>query len=537
MNTGPITGKNRVRSNRWVVDVGLVTCLVAAALSAGNAMAQCGSAQDLGTIAPSIFSGPSVSAVNDLNQVVGAAIFSRHGGLHAYLAQQGNSLQDLGTLVVGGGSVANDINNSSQVVGYSTTSVSGVIHAFLWSSGTMTDLTPNSPNGSSNALDINNKGQIAGYSSGRAVLWTNGVMQDLGVGGSAIAVNELGHVAITAGHAFFWTPTGGFVDLGTLGGTSSAAVAINDNDEVTGTSTIADGITTHGFHWANGVMTDLGTLSTCSGSNCTVPRAINSNGAVVGFSSTANGSTPFFWSSGCGGIHDLTGVSNPGQALAINGAGGIAGGSVVGGFSGANFWSVDSNCFMSQTSLNGVGGSNDNGVAIGVFSVVAGTSLDRGGAVHAVTWLGCGGIVTASGDFGISPGKIVSGSYLSTYLSDDGREGFQETKDNVRQYHLYQYWSFPGVVGTTHRLHLEGYRPNNSDGDNFQFYDCEGSISSCLGITGALINSSTETDAGADYSFTTSGSGPQTIYILMHDTGPGRSQNSVYVDQLLIKSP
>ena len=42
-----------------------------------------------------------------------------------------------------------------------------------------------------------------------------------------------------ASHAFVWTQSGGMVDLGTLGGTSSTSPAVNDSGQVVGSSTPA----------------------------------------------------------------------------------------------------------------------------------------------------------------------------------------------------------------------------------------------------------------------------------------------------------
>jgi probable HAF family extracellular repeat protein len=63
------------------------------------------------------------------------------------------------------------------------------------------------------------------------------------------------------------------VDLGTLGGTSSVAFDINDNEQIVGNSaTASDGV--HAFLWENGTMKDLGKGEA---------HAINSHGDVVGF--------------------------------------------------------------------------------------------------------------------------------------------------------------------------------------------------------------------------------------------------------------
>ena len=73
-------------------------------------------------------------------------------------------------------------------------------------------------------------------------------------------------------------------DLGTLGGTSSQAVAVNDKGQVVGFSSTAGDAESHAFFWTQkGGMVDLGTLGgTFSGA-----EAVNDNGHVVGTSSTA----------------------------------------------------------------------------------------------------------------------------------------------------------------------------------------------------------------------------------------------------------
>ncbi|MFA7237611.1 MAG: DUF3466 family protein [Phycisphaeraceae bacterium] len=61
-------------------------------------------------------------------------------------------------------------------------------------------------------------------------------------------------------------------DLGTLGGNSSEALAINNSGQVVGRTSLADG-SYHGFLYSNGNMTDLGTMGA---------TAINDSGQVVG---------------------------------------------------------------------------------------------------------------------------------------------------------------------------------------------------------------------------------------------------------------
>ena len=52
-----------------------------------------------------------------------------------------------------------------------------------------------------------------------------------------------------ATHAFSWTQKGGMVDVGTLGGTFSAASAVNGSGQVVGESYPAGNAATHAVLW------------------------------------------------------------------------------------------------------------------------------------------------------------------------------------------------------------------------------------------------------------------------------------------------
>jgi probable HAF family extracellular repeat protein len=115
---------------------------------------------------------------------------------------------------------------------------------------------------------VNEAGQIVGGVSGGLAISTpgNGV-EELGTlgGGKARLVNSNSYgnyrslneegqvvgVSTTASgdeHAFSWTHTDGMVDLGTLGGSSSEAVAVNGTGLIVGTSKTASG-GTHATLW------------------------------------------------------------------------------------------------------------------------------------------------------------------------------------------------------------------------------------------------------------------------------------------------
>jgi probable HAF family extracellular repeat protein len=59
-------------------------------------------------------------------------------------------------------------------------------------------------------------------------------------------------------HAFVWSPATGIVDLGTLGGTEAAAMAVNDIGEIAGYSKLPGTENTHAFRHAGGAMSALG---------------------------------------------------------------------------------------------------------------------------------------------------------------------------------------------------------------------------------------------------------------------------------------
>jgi len=165
-------------------------------------------------------------------------------------------------------------------------------------------------------------------------------------------------------------------DLGTLGGWSSQATAVNVSGEVAGTSTRPDG-TTHAFLWRRGRMTDLGSL----GGWYSGALAINDRGQVLGSSITPGGTMHgFLWTRGR--MVDL-GASlgaplSGGGGLAVNGHGIVVG-------NAATAW-------QAVVWIKGVAaalptlGAGCQTRAISDRDVIVGTCYTSTGMPHAVVW-------------------------------------------------------------------------------------------------------------------------------------------------------
>jgi probable HAF family extracellular repeat protein len=235
---------------------------------------------------------------------------------------------DLGTVPGGSNSIGISLNNAGQAVGISDNgvldpfSIFGVqVRTFFWERGKLQDIGTLGGPDTTPGPGCNNQrpGVIVGSSytsftpndttgvpTQDPFLWDNGHMIDLGNLGGTFSVgqcaNNRGDVigqsnlpGDLVAHAFIWH-RGEMTDLGTLGGDVSEAIWINDAGDIAGSADLpAPGIH-DAVRWRNGHILDLGTVD---GDACSMGRAINSRGQIVGGSSDCrNFLHAFIWEDG-----------------------------------------------------------------------------------------------------------------------------------------------------------------------------------------------------------------------------------------------
>ncbi len=221
-------------------------------------------------------------------QYIGQYIFPQ-----AFVYDRG-TLTPLGAPPGATASQARAINNSGQIVGHFSDS-SAVLHPFLWEKGVFTAL-PQGLSGRAEASAINDNGTIVGYipgnGGGQPAMWERGQLTQIGVppglpsfiGGFAFGVNNRGDVLLRAGSFYVWRK-GVFTKLPDF--PFGWAYAINDSGAVACTNNVqVNGVwESHGCVWRDGEVIDLPTL----GGSVSIPRAINNNGDLAGFSLDTNG--------------------------------------------------------------------------------------------------------------------------------------------------------------------------------------------------------------------------------------------------------
>lgn len=260
------------------------------------------------------------NGINNAGQVVGSSQFNDGRPRHATVWSGSSIAEYVGNgdiSMAWGDNTGSDgfgINGAGSVVGVGTQGSSGVYwgSAMAWgSTANVGGPGPDAPCGCyrtySQATGINNNDQVVGWStisgSTRAVSWGPGTFIELGtLGGStsnANGINDSGWIvgnSSVAGdassHATLWVGTSA-IDLGTLGGSSSSARAINESGWIVGSSSLGTGNLSHATLWIGTTLKDLGSLGTSSWAN-----DVNNVGQIVGGSTTFAGgpSRPVLWS-------------------------------------------------------------------------------------------------------------------------------------------------------------------------------------------------------------------------------------------------
>jgi hypothetical protein len=144
--------------------------------------------------------------------------------------------------------------------------------------------------------------------------------------------------------------------------------------------------------------------------------------------------------------------------------------------------------------------------------------------------------VTAADDHVVGVCTVVSGTCAQTRVSDDVRQVLEEVSQGgvSRLEHI---WRFDDVPpGSCITLNVEGYRPVNSDGDDFQFSWSETLNGTYTDIPNAVIKKALELQGGSDYRFARSAASG-TIDIKVSDTNQtsGGGLDRVYIDRLEIR--
>lgn len=285
-------------------------------------------------------------ALNAAGAVAGST-FKAPGGFYTsgpsfFWPGNGETYSDLGQVSVV------DVNDAGQVLGYQYP-----VSAFIWKAGAFTNLPPMGQ-GQIVPADINNMGQVVGRFN--IDPWTI--------------------------HAFSWKPGASPVDLGTLGGSYSEAVAVNDDGQIAGNSNLSGDSVSHAFRTVGGKkLIDLGALS--AGGESTA-MGMNKNGVVVGSSTLDDGSAfhAFLYDTRMRDLGDL--VDPNGQFKAINDLKDVVGWRLAGE-------SYEPRAFLSVAGapivdLPGLGGEISRAFAINAGGVAVGDALTLDGQQRAVLW-------------------------------------------------------------------------------------------------------------------------------------------------------
>ncbi len=214
-----------------------------------------------------------------------------------------------------------------------------------------------------------------------------------------------------------------YTDLGTLGGTTSAAMGISNSGQIVGSSVTAGGAT-DAFLYANGKMTDLGTLGGPYGE----ASRINASGQIAGDSYTGtSGATDHAFLYANGKMTDLGTLGGPTSiAFSINDSGQVVG--------RANLADNSTHAFLYQNGkmndLGTLGGNFSTAIGINNSGVIVGRASLANNAQHAYSY--SGGKMTDLGTLGGAASSAIG------INSQGDIVGYATTSGNQNHAFLYQ---------------------------------------------------------------------------------------------------
>jgi probable HAF family extracellular repeat protein len=194
-------------------------------------------------------------------------------------------------------------------------------------------------------------------------------------------------------------------DLGTLGGSQSAANGINNHGDVVGSANVNSSgtLTNHAFLCSNGTLTDLGTLGDYVGGLSPVSSsaafALNKNGQIVGFSYTSSGAIHAFLYDQ-GQMTDLGVLPGAQQSKAhsINDSGQIVGWSVPAGPQHAFLYDG-----AGLNDLGTLGGTESFAYCINNHGQIVGDSWLTNSGLSDTAFVYSNGVMSALGNLGNLP--------------------------------------------------------------------------------------------------------------------------------------